>query len=230
MIYGYCRVSTKEQNLDRQIKAMHDFGIEDRFIVTDKQSGKSFDRRGFNQLVGTAEVAPLLRPGDLLVVYSIDRFGRNYQEIRQMWQHITKELEADIKVIDMPLLDTRVGDKSLDKQFVADLVLQILSYVADKERMSIRSRQREGYDAMLLDEKGRRVSAKTGRHVGKQEIQRPDNFDRVLAEWKAGQITAVDAMKQTGIKRSTFYKMLKEDGVSVGPGVRRIEKHEKETP
>lgn len=210
MTYGYCRVSAKDQNLDRQLKAMHDLGIEDKFIVTDKQSGKDFDRKGFNLLVGTPETASMLRDGDLLVVYSIDRLGRNYDEIRHMWEHITKNIGADIKIIDMPLLDTSSQENNLDKRFMADLVLQILSYCAEKERHSIRTRQLEGYNSMKRDELGRRVSSKTGRHIGKQEIPEPKNFKTVLLDWRAGKITAIKAMELTGLKKNTFYKMTKK--------------------
>ena len=209
MTYGYCRVSAKDQNLDRQLKAMRELGIEDKNIITDKQSGKDFDRKGFNLLVGTSETASLLRDGDLLVVYSIDRLGRNYDEIRHMWEHITNTIGADIKVIDMPLLDTSSNEGNLDKKFMSDLVLQILSYCAEKERRSIRSRQLEGYNAMKRDEKGRRVSSKTGRHIGKQAIPEPKNFRAVLLDWHEGKITAVKAMELTGLKKNTFYRMAK---------------------
>ena len=213
MVYGYARVSSKEQNLDRQIKSLHDFGIEDKYIITDKQSGKDFHRKGFNLLVGTTEAAPMLRHGDLLVVDSIDRIGRNYEEIRRMWSVITKDISADIKILDMPLLDTRVTENSLDQKFISDLVLQILSYCAEKERKNIRERQRQGYEAMDVDMKGRKVSKKTGGHVGRKEIPEPDNFDTVYKQWKAGEITAVQAMKLTGLKKNTFYRMAAQQKV-----------------
>ena len=134
MIYGYARVSSKEQNLERQIKELKGAGVEERNILMDKQSGKDFNRKSYNLLVGTDTTAPLLREGDVLTVYSIDRLGRNYTEIMKQWQYITQEIKADIRVLDMPLLDTRNNGDSLDSRFVADLVLQILSYVAQKER------------------------------------------------------------------------------------------------
>lgn len=211
MVYGYCRVSSKDQNLDRQLVAMREFGIAERNIITDKESGKSFDRKGYNLLVGTDATAPLLRKDDLLVIYSIDRLGRNYTEIRQQWDMIINVIGADIVVLDMPLLDTRTGGRDLDKRFVADLVLQILSYVAEKERANIRKRQRDGYDAMGTDEKGRKVSKKTGRHVGQQEIQKPAGWDAVVSRWRAGEITAVAAMQQLGLKKTTFYKLAKSE-------------------
>ena len=209
MEYGYARVSSKQQNLDRQIKALHEFGLSDRQIITDEESGRSFDRKGYNLLVGTEQTASLLRKGDLLVIYSIDRLGRDYTEIRQQWDKIINVIGADIKVLDMPLLDTRTNSNTLDARFVADLVLQILSYVAEKERATLLRRQRAGYDAMETDEKGRKVSKKTGRHVGNQEISLPENWDTVITDWKAGKITAVEAMKRTGMKKTTFYKLNK---------------------
>ena len=126
MIYGYARVSSKEQNLERQIKELKGAGVEERNILMDKQSGKDFNRKSYNLLVGTDTTAPLLREGDVLTVYSIDRLGRNYTEIMKQWQYITQEIKADIRVLDMPLLDTRNNGDSLDSRFVADLVLQIL--------------------------------------------------------------------------------------------------------
>ena len=134
MIYGYARVSSKEQNLDRQLAELRQAGVEERNIFTDKESGKTFNRKAYNLLVGTEESASMLRKNDLLIVYSIDRLGRNYSEIMKQWKYITQEIQADIKVLDMPLLDTSKQDNSLDNRFVAELVLQILSYVAQKER------------------------------------------------------------------------------------------------
>ena len=150
MIYGYARVSSKEQNLERQIKELKGAGVEERNILMDKQSGKDFNRKSYNLLVGTDTTAPLLREGDVLTVYSIDRLGRNYTEIMKQWQYITQEIKADIRVLDMPLLDTRNNGDSLDSRFVADLVLQILSYVAQKERENIKVRQSQGIACLTL--------------------------------------------------------------------------------
>lgn len=200
MIYGYARVSTNNQNLDRQIEALKKAGVEQKNIFCDKESGTTFNRSYFNLLVGTDESASMLREGDLLVVCSIDRLGRNYSEITKQWQKITKEIKADIKVLDMPLLNTAGDTHGLDQQFLSDLVLQILSYVADKERINIKERQRQGIEA---------AKAK-GKSLGRPKIQRPDNFEDIYKEWKNGEITAVDAMKELGIKRGTFYKFVKE--------------------
>ena len=142
-IYGYARVSTTDQNLDRQLLQLKAVISDERYIICDKASGKDFNRKGYNTLVGSQNNAPLLRAGDLLVITSLDRLGRNYNEIRQQWEYITHTLNVDIRVLDMPLLDTSNTGESLDKRFIADLVLQILSYTAEKERAHIKERQKE---------------------------------------------------------------------------------------
>ena len=209
MIYGYARVSTQEQNLDRQLEQLKEFIFDERYIITDKASGKNFDRKGYNSLVGTAETAPRLQKGDLLIIVSLDRLGRNYTEIKKEWEHITQELEADIKVLDMPLLDTTTANNSLDGKFIADLVLQILSYTAEKERENIRKRQRQGIDVMQVID-GKRISAKTGRATGRPNAEYPDNWKDVYFNWKSKQITAVKAMDLLNLKRTTFYKLVKQ--------------------
>lgn len=142
--YGYIHVSEKNQNLQRQRNAMEQEGIPSKYIFEDKASRKDFNRKAYNALVGTEQTVPLLREGDLLVIYSIDRLGRDYNEIRQQWKHITKTLRADIRVLDMPLLDTRSTDSSdLERTFIADLVLQILSYCAQKGRTYLHGSGRE---------------------------------------------------------------------------------------
>ncbi len=200
MEYAYARVSTKDQKLDRQIEAFHELGIPDRQIITDKESGKSFNRKGYNQLVGTDISAPLLRAGDLLTIYSIDRLGRNYSEIKEQWGLLTQGLKVDIRVLDMPLLDTRNDNNSLDSRFVAELVLQILSYVAEKERSNIRRRQREGIDSALAK----------GVHFGKKKTPKPEKWDEVYKLWESGDITAVEAMRELNLKKTTFYRFVKE--------------------
>ncbi len=199
MEYGYARVSSKEQNLARQIKELRAAGIEERNILTDKQSGKDFNRKSYNLLVGTDSTAPLLRQGDLLTVYSIDRLGRNYNEIMKQWQYITQEIKADIRVLDMPLLDTRSNGNSLDSRFVADLVLQILSYVAEKERENIKARQAQGIA----------VAREQGKHLGRPRATFPDNWNEVYPQWKNKKITAVEAMERMSLKRNTFYNLVK---------------------
>lgn len=216
--YGYVRVSTKEQDESRQVLAMTEAGIDERNIIVDKQSGKDFNRKGYNSLVGTPETAAMLREGDLLVIMSIDRLGRNYTEIMKQWQYITRELKADIRVLDMPLLDTRQGSGSLDNRFVADLVLQILSYVAQKERENIKHRQAEGIKAMkatcdavpcVTSDKKKFVSRKTGRATGRPEAEYPADWERVYTAWRAGNIKAVEAMKELSLTKNTFYNLVK---------------------
>ncbi|MDD2362553.1 MAG: recombinase family protein [Oscillospiraceae bacterium] len=203
-VHGYARVSTKEQNEARQIKALKEQGIADRDIYVDKISGKSFERPEYKRLLN------VVRKGDLIVVLSIDRLGRNYTEVQEQWRYITQELGAHIKVIDMPLLDTTTDPNNLDSRFIADLVLQILSYVAQKERESIRQRQRQGIDGMPIVD-GKRVSVKTGVAVGRPKAERPKNWDEVYTEWKDKKITAVKAMEILDLKPNTFYKFVSEE-------------------
>ncbi len=198
-VWGYCRVSSVEQNLERQIAAMKEQGIDDRHIRCDKASGKNFNRREWNALVGTEETAPLLREGDLLVVLSLDRLGRNYTEIRQQWQYITTELGADIKVLDMPLLDTSTTTESLDKRFIADLVLQILSYTAEKERFNIHKRQEQGIA----------VAKEQGVKFGRPAMAYPAEWNKVYDQWKKGDIKAVEAMRMLNLTKPTFYRLVK---------------------
>lgn len=209
MIYGYARVSTTDQNLDRQLEQLRQHIADERYIITDKASGKNFDRRGYNSLVGTADTAPLLHEGDLLLITSLDRLGRNYVEIREQWEYITRTLKADIKVLEIPLLDTTATDGNLDKRFIADLVLQILSYTAEKERENTRKRQRQGIDVMQVVD-GKRVSAKTGRPTGRPNAVYPEQWEQVYKQWKGGEITANKAMELLDLKRTTFYKLVKQ--------------------
>lgn len=208
MIYGYARVSTAEQNLDRQLEQLRQYIADERYIITDKASGKNFDRKGYNSLVGTDDTAPLLHEGDLLLITSLDRLGRNYIEIKEQWEHITRTLKADIKVLEIPLLDTTATDGNLDKRFIADLVLQILSYTAQKERENIRKRQRQGIDVMQVVN-GKRISAKTGRATGRPNAIYPDNWELIYKQWKNKDITANKAMEILNLKRTTFYKLVK---------------------
>lgn len=198
-VWGYCRVSSVEQNLDRQLAAMQEQGIDERHIRCDKASGKDFNRREWNALVGTKESAPLLREGDLLVVLSLDRLGRNYTEIRQQWEYITTEIGADIKVLDMPLLDTSTSTENLDKRFIADLVLQILSYTAEKERTNIHKRQEQGIA----------VAKAQGVKFGRPTTEFPADWNEVYAQWKNGEIKAVDAMRVLNLTKPTFYRLVK---------------------
>lgn len=206
-IWGYCRVSTVDQNLARQIEQMKEFGISERNIRCDKSTGKNFNRREYNALVGTDTTAPLLRKGDLLVISSLDRLGRNYVEIRQQWNYIINDIGADIKVLDMPLLDTRESEGSLDKRFIADLVLQILSYVAQKELENNKKRQKQGIDVMPVIN-GKKTSLKTGRPTGRPPASYPEQWEKYYDLWKDGNITAKKCMDELGLKRATFYKLV----------------------
>lgn len=197
-IYGYARVSTNDQNLDRQLLQLKAVITDERYIVCDKASGKDFNRKGYNLLIGTDNNAPMLREGDLLVITSLDRLGRNYTEIRQQWEYITHTLKADIRVLDMPLLDTSNTGESLDKRFIADLVLQILSYTAEKERAHIKERQKEGIAAARL----------AGKYLGRPKAEYPQQWENVYFDWKKGNITANKAMEMLQLKRTTFYKLV----------------------
>ena len=197
--YGYIRVSSMDQNEDRQRLAMRGRGIPEKNIFMDKQSGKDFDRPQYRKLVKK------LKPGDLLCVLSIDRLGRNYEEIQNQWRRLTKELGADISVIDMPLLDTRNG-KDLMGTFIADLVLQILSFVAQNERENIRQRQAQGIAAA----KARGVK------FGRPAKPLPEGFYRAYQRWKSGKITCTAAAKECGMPLSTFRykaKLYKKSGL-----------------
>jgi len=197
VIYGYARVSDKTQNLDRQIDMLIAAGVKKEYILADKASGKDFNRRNYLSLVGTEEVAPRLQEGNLLIIVSLDRLGRNYEEIKVQWDYITKTLGADIRVLDIPLLDTSKVKDSLDSKFIADLVLQILSYISQKERENIRSRQQQGINSARA----------RGKHLGRPQAIYPENWDKIYTEWKSGKITAVKAMELTATKRTTFYKL-----------------------
>ena len=192
-VYGYVRVSSADQNEDRQLIAMDEIGISSDSIFTDKQSGKDFDRKAYKALIHK------LKDGDLLYIKSIDRLGRNYEEIQNQWRIITKEKGADIAVIDMPLLDTRSG-KDLLGTLIADLVLNLLSFVAQSERESIRKRQAEGIAAA----RARGVSF--GRPVKKP----PDNFAALVKQWQRGKLPLAELLAQTGLKEATFYNRLRE--------------------
>ena len=195
MEYGYARVSTREQNEQRQLIALREFGLADSQIILDKQSGKDFDRRGYRRLLRK------LKDGDTLVVKSIDRLGRNYAEILEQWRVITKEKCAAIVVLDMPLLDTR-QNRDLTGTLIADIVLQLLSYVAQTEREFIRQRQAEGIAAA----KARGVK------FGRPEKERPGGFDEVKARWERGELSARSAGRLLHVTHQTFLSWAQNDG------------------
>lgn len=192
-IYGYVRVSTKEQNEDRQLIALHDFPVLKNNIYMDKLSGKDFNRPQYQKLLRK------LRPGDVLVIKSIDRLGRNYEEILQQWRIITKEKQADMVVLDMPLLDTRKSGNDLTGAFVADLVLQILSYVAQTERENIHQRQKEGIAAARL----------RGVKFGRPRKPVPEQFWQVKEDWERKKFTSREAARQLSIAQDTFLRWVR---------------------
>ena len=195
-IFGYARVSSKEQNLDRQIEALKDFGITDeRDIIIDKASGKDFNREGYKLLT-----TQLLRPGDTLVIKELDRLGRNMKQIKEEWNSLLKR-DININVIDTPILNTS-GKTDLEKTLISNIVFELLSYMAEKEREKIRQRQAEGIKALK--------DKNNGKGIGRPKTDRPSNFEEVYNEWKAGSITAKVAMEKLGLKRTTFYSLVKE--------------------
>lgn len=188
--YGYVRVSTKDQHTDRQLAAMKKLGISPENIFEDKQSGKDFNRPKYKKLMKK------LKPGDLLYVKSIDRLGRDYDEIIYQWRRITKEMCVDIVVIDFPLLDTRVKDKNITGIFIADLVLQILSYVAQVERENIKQRQREGIEVAKIK----------GVQFGRPTKKLPSEFAAVHKEWINKKISGREAARRLNVDHKTFAK------------------------
>ena len=194
MVYGYIRVSTKEQNEQRQLTTLREFGIEGRYIFMDKQSGKDFERPQYKKMIRK------LKNGDTLVIKSIDRLGRNYDEILEQWRLITKEKQVAIVVLDMPLLDTRLN-RDLTGTLIADIVLQLLSYVAQTEREFIRQRQAEGIAA----------AKERGIRFGRKPMERPEVYPVLREQWRKKEISSRRAAKQLGITHRTFLKWAKED-------------------
>lgn len=187
--YGYVRVSTREQNEDRQMIALNNLCVPKKNIFMDKQSGKDFDRPMYQQLLSK------LQQDDLLYIKSIDRLGRNYEEILEQWRILTKEKKVDIAVLDMPLLDTRRG-KDLMGTFLSDIVLQVLSFVAENERKNIRQRQREGIEAAKM----------RGVRFGRPENPLPENFEQIYEKWVRQEIGGKEAATLCGMSTTSFYR------------------------
>ena len=192
MTYGYIRLSTKEQKEDRQRIALMDVGVPEKNIILDKQSGKDFNRPGYLRL------CKKVKPGDTLFIKSIDRLGRNYNEILEQWRYLTKEKHIAIVVLDMPLLDTRKG-RDLTGELISDIVLQLLSYVAQTEREFIRQRQTEGIAAAKA----------RGVHFGRQPIQKPPEFEQIYQRWLNGELSARKAAALLNTTHQTFLKWTK---------------------
>lgn len=192
-VYGYIRVSTREQNIERQVISLLEAGVSEKNIYIDKQSGKNFQRPAYKKMMSR------VREGDLIIIKSIDRLGRNYQEIMEQWRVITKEKKADIRILDMPLLDT-TQTKDLLGTFISDVVLQLLSFVAENERDNIRQRQAEGIAAAKA----------RGVRFGKPVIPMPENFPELYAQWENGSITINELAALCNMGRSTMYKRIGE--------------------
>ena len=189
-VFGYARVSSTDQNLDRQIDALTDYGVNERDIITDKISGKDFNRQGYIMLKNQ-----MLRIGDTLVIKELDRLGRSYEQMKVEWQEL-QQMGIDIVILDMPILNTK--EKSdLEKSLIANIVFELLAYTAEKERCKIKSRQSEGI-----------VAAKNkGVKFGRPEAVIPDEFETECEKWRNGRQSAVETMKRLGLKRTTFYKL-----------------------
>ena len=194
MIYAYIRVSTKHQNIDRQYEEIKALDIDDKYIYIDRESGKDFDRTKYQKLIKK------LKKDDLLIIKSIDRLGRNYQMILEEWSRITKTIGADIKVLDMPLLDTRIEGKNLVGKFISDIVLQVLSFVAENERTNIKQRQAEGI----------RIAKEKGVKFGRPKAILPPNTIDILEKYINKEINNIEAAKLIGISRGTFFRLVKE--------------------
>lgn len=193
MEYGYARVSTITQNLDRQLDELIKKGIQEENIYTDKESGKDFNRTNYKKLLRK------MKSGDTLFIKSIDRLGRNYNMVLDEWRILTKEKGIDIVVIDMPLLDTRIEGKNLVGKFIADVVLQVLSFVAENERETMKQRQAEGI----------RMARLRGVKFGRPPVEIPDNFIEIAKMYKLKQINSSEACKLTNLSRGTFFRKLK---------------------
>ena len=198
MIYAYIRVSTKHQNIDRQYEEIKALDIDDKYIYIDKESGKDFDRTEYQKLIKK------LKKDDLLIIKSIDRLGRNYHMILEEWSRITKTIGADIKVLDMPLLDTRIEGKNLVGKFISDIVLQVLSFVAENERINIKQRQAEGI----------RIAKEKGVKFGRPKAILPPNTNDILDKYINKELTNLEAAKLIGISRGTFFRLVKGRNLS----------------
>lgn len=194
MIYAYIRVSTKHQNIDRQFEEIKALGIDDKYIYIDKESGKDFDRTKYQKLIKK------LKKDDLLIIKSIDRLGRNYRMILEEWARITKTIGADIKVLDMPLLDTRIEGKNLVGKFISDIVLQVLSFVAENERINIKQRQAESI----------RIAKEKGVKFGRPKAILPPNTIDILDKYINKELTNILAARLIGVSRGTFFRLVKE--------------------
>ena len=194
MNYAYIRVLTKQQNIDRQYEEIKALGIDGKHIYIDKESGKDFDRTNYQKFIKK------IKKDDLLIIKSIDRLGRNYQMILEEWSRITKTIGTDIKVLDMPLLDTIIEGKNLVGKFIGDIVLQVLSFVAENERNNIRQRQAEGI----------RIAKEKGVKFGKPKALLPPNTNEIINKYLKHEINNIEAARLIGVSRGTFFRLIKK--------------------
>ena len=192
-IFGYARVSSKDQNLDRQIEELIKYGVEERDIIVDKQSGKDFNRNGYKTLKYN-----LLRNGDTLVIKELDRLGRNMEQIKVEWKEL-EDVGVNLVVIDNPILNT-AGKTDLEKKLISNIVFELLSYMSEKERLKIKQRQAEGI----------KIAKEKGKKFGRPKVGYPDNWEEVYTRWLNKEITAVVAMYELNLKKNTFYKLVKQ--------------------
>ena len=193
-LYGHARVSTKDQNTDRQYFALLEVGVPKENIYIDKTTGRKFDRKEYLKLLKR------IKPKDIIIITSIDRLGRDYRAILEQWRYITQELNAHIKVLDMPILDTTKTTEGLLGTFLCDIVLQVLSYLAESTWETIRTSQRQGIDR----------AKQQGKHLGRPKAELPSDFENILNKWQNGDISADVAIVQLGLSRTTFYRKVKE--------------------
>lgn len=194
LIYAYIRVSSKQQKIDRQFEEIKALNIDDKYIYIDKESGKDFNRNNYQKLIKK------IKKGDLIIIKSIDRLGRNYQMILDEWTKITKTIGADIKVLDMPLLDTRIEGKNLIGKFISDIVLQVLSFVAENERKSIKERQAEGI----------KIAKEKGVKFGRPRVSIPPNTNKIIDKYINHEISNTEAASLINVSRGTFFRLVKE--------------------
>ena len=192
-IFGYARVSSKDQNLDRQIEELIKYGVEERDIIVDKQSGKDFNRNGYKTLKYN-----LLRNGDTLVIKELDRLGRNMEQIKVEWKEL-EDVGVNLVVIDNPILNT-AGKTDLEKKLISNIVFELLSYMSEKERLKIKQRQAEGI----------KIAKEKGKKFGRPKVGYPDKWEEVYNRWLNKEITAVVAMYELNLKKNTFYKLVKQ--------------------
>lgn len=195
-VYGYIRVSTKDQNLSRQYDSMHEAGLDDAHIFADKQSGKNFERPAYEKLMKK------IKPGDVILFHSLDRMGRNYSDMSDQWYIITHQKKANIKVLDMPILDT-TNTNDITGTLIADIVFKLLCYMAEKERETTLKRQEEGI----------RAAKARGVKFGRRPMEKPENYEEVKEQWRKKEIGCKNAAKLLGISHTTFLKWMKDEGV-----------------